>query len=96
MVDQYLWFALFASLAIVYFIVLLKARNKRKYLAYFISGAIIGFVLDFVGVGQSYYHYYPFYGPIISGIPLSVTVAEGFAVAITICLFEFIRERLEN
>ncbi|HIH31232.1 TPA: hypothetical protein HA235_00845 [Candidatus Woesearchaeota archaeon] len=76
------WYAILGILVLL-FIVIIIYTKKKDYLYYFIAGAIIGFYFDIVSVSQGYYLYHP-YPPVIFGVPLTVTIAEGCAIAITI------------
>ena len=90
-----LWFALFAILGVWYAAILWNGNDKRAYLAYAIAGSLLGFYFDFVSFTSGYYTYHSFYQDTLFGIPLTMTLAEGFSVAITIWLFDtFIKPRL--
>jgi len=88
-IESY-WYIVFAVLLAAYILIQSTVKNKRKYLAYFISGVIVGFMFDIISLSQKYYAYYP-YPPVILGAPLSVTIGEGCAVAITIYIITFLR-----
>ena len=87
-----LWYFTFIIILALYLIVMLKVKNKRRYLAYFLAGCFLGFYFDFISVIQNYYTYHP-YPPTLYGVPLTVTIAEGFSVVITIYLYEFLKTR---
>ncbi len=74
-----------------YVAILYRTKDKRAYVGYFISGSLLGFVIDAVSVAQGYYAYVPFSIPTIFGVPVLTTLAEGFSVAITIYLFNVAR-----
>ncbi|MBI2580659.1 hypothetical protein HYV85_02525 [Candidatus Woesearchaeota archaeon] len=93
MVDANVWYVFFIALLIGYFLILAIVKNKRAYVLYFVFGVLFGFYFDLFSVSQNYYTY-NYYFPSIFGVPLTVTLAEGFSVAITIYLYEFIKTRL--
>jgi len=94
------WYIISGALILIFLGILIYSKDKR-YFFFFITGAITGFYFDIVSVSQGYYTYYPF-DLVILGVPLSVTIAEGCAIAITIFAYEhiiknilkFISERL--
>ena len=83
-----LWYGMFAIIAIAFACVLAYTKDKN-YIFYFITGAIVGFYLDIVSVSQGYYTYHQYF-PSVFGVPVTVTVAEGCAIAITIFLYRII------
>lgn len=89
MEPRLLWYGLFAALALSYFAVQLVTKD-RKYFVYFLSGAALGFYFDltFTSANCAYPDFYLFK---VFVLPLSMIVAEGFAVAITMYLFFTIR-----
>lgn len=88
-----LWYGLFAILLLAYLLILLTAKSKWKYFVYFAAGAALGFYFDIVSFANGYYSYPGFYKLAVFGIPFSMTLAEGFSVAITIYLFELARRK---
>jgi hypothetical protein len=99
MIDQlliefnvYLWYILFIILLVTYLVIQFRVKNKKKYLLFFISGMMLGFYFDLVSFINGYYSYPGFYTIKILNIPLSMTIAEGCSVVITIYLFEFLTE----
>ena len=84
--PRILWYGTFIALAIWYLAIQLTTKDKR-YFIYFLSGALLGFYFDltFTSVNATYPD---FYFVKIFGLPLSMTIAEGFSVAIVIHLFE--------
>ena len=92
MTYQNLWYLMLGIIVAVYLAVLLRTKDKR-YLFYFIAGAAVGFYLDIVSVSQGYYTYHQYF-PSVLGVPLSVTVAEGSSVAVTIFLYKEIISKI--
>jgi len=80
----------------LYLLIQFNVKNKKKYLLFFISGAILGFYFDIVSFTNGYYSYPGFYTIKILNIPLSMTIAEGCSVAITIYLFEWLMKHLDK
>jgi hypothetical protein len=89
MYESYLEGIMVVVLLLSYLLVLSRAKNRRAYLLYFVSGSLIGFYFDSIAISQGYYSYFP-YGFVVLGMPVLITLAEGFAVAITIYLFEWL------
>ena len=89
-IESY-WYIVFVILIAVYLFIQFSVKNRKRYFMYFISGAVFGFMFDAISLSQKYYVYYP-YPPVILGAPLSVTIGEGCAVAITMYLIAFIKK----
>jgi len=88
MVDTLLiWCMIWAALCIAYVVCAWTSGRKKLYLAYFLVGMAFGFYLDLASFISGYYSYPDFYRIAFLGIPLAMTVAEGFSVGITIRLF---------
>ena len=83
-----LWYGLFAVLLTAYLLIQFTVENKKKYFIYFMAGVILGFYFDIVSFMNGYYSYPDFYKFKILGLPFSMTLAEGFSVAIVIYLYE--------
>jgi hypothetical protein len=88
------WHAFF-TLFLIGFIFVMWMKKDPRFLFYFIFGSILGFALfDLPSIALGYYAYpagvYPF--PIL-GVPLTVSLAEGFCVAIVIYIHEFLKEK---
>lgn len=84
-----LWYLAFAIIAVA--AVLITYRNDRlKYGLYFFFGALFGFlVFDLPSVSLQYYEYTPScYYAMIGGVPITMFLAEGCAVVISIWLLE--------
>ncbi len=81
-----LWYPLFVALGLGYLSLLRFAKERKRQLAYLIAGSLFGFYFDVVSVSQGYYVYANYF-PMIAGVPLTVTIAEGFSTAITIYLY---------
>jgi len=82
-----IWTGILAVLAAAFMIILYKENNRKLYLLYFFFGAIFGFYFDAVSVAQGYYSYPELFLNLL-GVPVTMTIAEGFSVAITIKIFE--------
>jgi uncharacterized membrane protein YoaT (DUF817 family) len=78
-------------LLVIYLIIQFKTQNKMRYFLYFVFGCVFGFYFDIVSFTQGYYSYPDIFYIKILGLPLSMTLAEGFSVAITIYIFELIK-----
>ena len=89
------WTFIFIALMIAFSLIIFKSKYRKLYLLYFIFGMIFGFCFDSLSVFLNYYTYAELYLNII-GVPITVTIAEGFAVVITIKIFEKIKDLLEN
>lgn len=90
------WYAFF-TIFLIGFIFVMWMKKDLRYFFYFVFGAILGFGLfDLPSVVLGYYTYptniYPF--PIF-GVPLTMSLAEGFAVSIVVFIYEFLREHLK-
>jgi len=95
MTSPNLWYGIFIIIFLCYLFVMLKVKDKKKYFVYFLTGCFVGFYFDFISVSQGYYAYYQYF-PSIYGVPLTVTIAEGFSVSITIYLFNKIRSLINK
>ncbi len=93
MINPDSWYVFFVFILLTYFLILFKIKDKRRHIAYFIFGFLFGFYFDSVSVFQNYYAYH-YYFPSLLNVPLTVTIAEGCAVAITICLYEAVKGRI--
>lgn len=91
-----LWYSLFTLLFAVFLYILYKAKNRKKYLLYFIFGSLFGFYFDTVSFNLGFYSYPGLYAIRIMGLPLSMTIAEGFSVSITIRIAEFFKDFLNK
>jgi uncharacterized membrane protein YoaT (DUF817 family) len=91
MSTEIYWYILFFILLMAYLLIQFNVKNKRKYFIYFLCGSILGFYFDIVSFTQGYYSYPDFYSITLLGLPLSMTLAEGFSVVITIYIVEVIR-----
>lgn len=80
-----LWYAFFIGVAVIFAAILIREQDPR-YVYFAIAGSVFGFILDGLNV---FFGYYSFSIPAqILGNPMTVTIAEGFSVVITIWLFE--------
>ena len=94
MSSAFLWYLTFTILLLSYLFIQITVKNKKRYVVYFISGCILGFYFDIVSFVNGYYSYPDFYKFTVLGLPLSMTLAEGFSVAITIYLYDFVKKRI--
>ena len=86
--NWYVWLGIFVVLLVGFLLCLWTTNRKRKYLVYFISGMLLGFYFDIVSFTNGYYSYPTIFPLTIMGLPLTMTIAEGFSIAITIRGFE--------
>lgn len=92
-INPQLWYIFFLLILLAYLLVIWKAKNKKKFLIFFLVGSIFGFYFDLVSVTQDYYSYHQYFSSIYR-VPLTVTIAEGGAVGIIIYLFEYLKSLL--
>jgi hypothetical protein len=85
------WYVVFLGLFFAFILVLLATRDK-KYLLYFVAGSIFGFYFDFFSFAFGYYSYPNIYVVTVLGLPLSMTIAEGFSVSIIFFVYNTIRK----
>ncbi len=95
MFESFYWHLIFVLLMISYLFIQLKVKAKRTYFVYFLSGSVLGFYFDFISFSNNYYSYPDFYGLTLFGLPITMTLAEGFSVAITMFIFENINQILK-
>ncbi len=89
------WYLVFFGLLAGFLFVLIRTRDK-KYLLYSIVGSCLGFYADYISFTFGYYSYPSFYVFTILGLPFSMTLAEGFATAITVYTAEIFQKLLKN
>lgn len=89
------WYVVFIGLLAGFLYILARTRDK-KYLWYSIVGSCLGFYADYVSFTSGYYSYPDFYLFTILGLPFSMTLAEGFATAITVYSAEIIKNFFEE
>lgn len=85
--PEIMWYAISLVLLVVYLAIQILTKNK-KYFIYFILGSVFGFYFDYVSFVNGYYSYPNFYYFKLFGLPISMTLSEGFSVAILMYLFE--------
>ena len=90
-----IWYTIFGILLSGFLFIMYREQKKKLYLAYFLTGMIFGFYFDVVSFANGYYSYPDFYPVKILGLPVTMTIAEGFSVAITIRLFEYAKNLLK-
>lgn len=90
----FLWLGTWIILLIIFLIIVYRAKNRKLYLLYFIFGMAFGFYFDMVSFTLGYYSYPGFFPMKVLGLPLSMTIAEGFCVVIVIRIFEAARHLL--
>lgn len=83
------WYGIWTGLLLVFLLVLRSSRDRRFPLLHFGFGCVFGFYFDATSVALGYYTYADL-GLMVAGVPLSMTLAEGFAVAITARLYAFL------
>lgn len=96
MYKGYLWLGLVLVLFLAYVYILYSTKKKLNYFFYFLAGSILGFYFDIVSYTNNYYTYPDFYKFTLLGLPISMTLAEGFSVAITIYIFEYVYAYLKK
>lgn len=89
----YAWMMIFFLLVIGFAFCLKTSKNRKAYWLYMISGSAIGFVFDLISFSNGYYYYPTIFPVTVLGLPLSMTIAEGMSVAITIRIFESVMDR---
>lgn len=90
-----MWSAVWSGLLLVFLLIIFRTKDRKLYLLYFLFGMIFGFYFDAISVYFHYYTYADLFFKVV-GVPLSMTIAEGFAVVITVRLFEFPKETVGN
>lgn len=88
-----LWYTIFTVLLIAFLFILWE---DKRWLYYMIAGSALGFLIDFFSFSWGYYTYPDFYTFPIMGIPFSMTLAEGFSVALLIWAYERLVKRLSR
>ncbi len=88
------WYAFF-TLFLIGFISVMWVKRDLRYFLYFIFGYVLGFaVFDLPSVLLGYYTYpASIYIFPIFGVPLTISLAEGFAVSIVVFIHEFLKEQ---
>jgi hypothetical protein len=82
------WLLSFLCLFITFVYIIAREKDTRFFI-YFVSGAVVGLFFDTIQVYMGYYHYSDgVYYVFLNGVPVTMTLAEGFCIAITIYLFE--------
>lgn len=90
----YFFFVLFLS----GFAFVMWKKRELRYFLYFVFGTIAGLILfDLPSIAFGYYAYStnPYFLPLY-GVPLTVSLEEGFAAAITIYVYEFLARMKRN
>ena len=83
------WYSSFAIFLAAFVFILWRERDPRFFL-YFVFGSIVAFfVFDAPSSHFGYYEYLTqHYLVSFLGVPLSMTIAEGFCIAIAIYMYE--------
>jgi hypothetical protein len=83
------WYACFAVFLAAFACILWRERDAR-YIFYFVFGSLTAFlVFDLPSTAFGHYDYHvQHYLISLMRVPLSITLAEGFCIAITIYLYE--------
>jgi len=89
------WYLIFGAILVSFLTVIFRTKERRRYILYAVSGMALGFYFDIVSFTMGFYTYPEFYFITILGIPFSMTLAEGFSVAITIRIFEMVSEKVK-
>ena len=89
------WSLIWLILFVAFFVILYTEKRKKLYFLYFIFGMIFGFYFDSISIISGYYSY-PELFISVHGVPLSMTIAEGFSVVITIRIFEIVKSALRK
>jgi len=87
--SQVFWFGSFAVFMAAFLLILWKEKDIR-FLFYAVFGSITAFFLfDVPSYSLGFYAYRtPYYILSVMDIPISMTLAEGFCIAITIYIYE--------
>ncbi len=94
--NWYLWLVVFTILLAAFALCMKTAKNRRKYWIYFVSGMLLGFYFDIISFTNGYYSYSSAFPITIFGLPLTMTIAEGFSVAILMRIFEITKDFLKK
>lgn len=94
--ELYLWLLTFVSIFLGFLICMIKTKKRRLYTIYFILGMMFGFYFDFISFTNGYYSYPSFFIFKMAGLPLGMTIAEGFAIVIFMNIFEIIKKVIVN
>jgi hypothetical protein len=90
MFDSYfLWLCIFVLLLAGFFAIMWSTNKRKTYFIYFLAGMLLGFYFDLASFVNGYYSYPGFYSMTLLGLPLTMTIAEGFSVTIVMRLFEY-------
>ncbi len=89
------WSGIFLVLLVVFLAILYKAKKRKMYLLLFIFGMVFGFYFDTLSVAMGHYSYAQLFLNVF-GVPLSMIIAEGFAVVITVRIFETAKSFLKR
>lgn len=85
------WFGMWLVLLVAFMVILYKERDRKLYFLYFIFGMVLGLYFDILSFTFGHYSYPEFFPLKIFGLPFSMTIAEGFAVVITMRLFKALK-----
>jgi len=90
MIDAPLfWTSSFIVFFLSFVCILVRERDYR-FILYFIFGALAGFFFDIIQVNMGYYSYteQAYMKLFFNGVPVTMTLAEGFCISITVYLYE--------
>lgn len=79
-----------------FLVILHTSENKKIYLLYFIFGLLFGFYFDITSFTFGYYSYPDFFMFKIFGLPITMILAEGFSITITMKVFEIAKNIIHN
>lgn len=91
--NIYLWYAVFLLLAAGFAFIVFRENDRKLYILYFVFGSLFGFYFDTISFSAGYYSYPPYYLTLF-GLPVSMTLAEGFSVAIAMKAAEALKKRI--
>ena len=86
-----LWYGIWLILLVVFLVILRTSKIRKIYLLFFLFGMLFGFYFDIISFTFGYYSYPDFFLFKIFGLPLTMTIAEGFSIAITMKIFEIVK-----
>ena len=92
----YMWMGIFSLLLVAFLLSVWSTKKRGKYALYFVTGVVFGLYFDTISFFSGYYSYPDIFPVTFFGLPLSMTIAEGFSVAITIRAFEAVKVFLKN
>jgi hypothetical protein len=86
------WYGIWLSLLVVFVVIVHTSEHRTKYLVYCVCGMLFGFYFDITSFTFGYYSYPDFFVLKLFGLPITMTIAEGCSVTITIKIFELAKK----